>query len=109
MTADKSELEMAIIDGVKMLHHSQVVRIADDTVKCVKVEKSIAKNGAVTFTEDYQAAFEVPADSVIIAIGQGPGSDVANVGSASVTQRGLLQVDEFGQTSQEEVSSPPET
>ncbi|NLF89206.1 FAD-dependent oxidoreductase [Candidatus Bathyarchaeota archaeon] len=103
MTADKSELEMAIIDGVKMLHHSQVVRIADDTVKCVKVEKSIAKNGAVTFTEDYQAAFEVPADSVIIAIGQGPGADVANVGSASVTQRGLLQVDEFGQTSQKGV------
>jgi len=103
MTADKSELEMALIDCVKMLHHCQVVRIADDTVKCVKVEKKVAENGAVTFIEDYQAAFEVPADSVIIAIGQGPGADVANVGSASVTQRGLLQVDEYGQTSQKGV------
>jgi hypothetical protein len=28
MTADKSELEMALIDGVKMLHHTQAVRIA---------------------------------------------------------------------------------
>ncbi len=103
MRADKSELEMAAIDGVKMLHLCQVARIADDCIKCVKVEKIIAEDGSVSFNEDFQASFEVPADSVIIAIGQGPGADIVSVGGAKVTQRGLLQVDEYGQTSQKGV------
>jgi glutamate synthase (NADPH) small chain len=103
MKADKSEIEMAIIDGVKMLHNSQAVRIADGFVKCVKVEKTIGEDGSEILKEDFKSAFEVPADSVIIAIGQGPGADVVNVGSAKVTQRGLLQVDEFGRTSEKGV------
>jgi glutamate synthase (NADPH) small chain len=103
MTADKSEVEMGIIDGVKLLHNCQAVRITDDFVKCVKVEKIIAEDGSVSFKEDFQSSFEVPADSVIIAIGQGPGADVVSVGSAKVTQRGLLQVDEFGRTSEKGV------
>ncbi len=101
--ADKSEVEMALIDGVKMLHYCQAVRIADDYVKCVKVEKVTAEDGSVSYNEDFQASFEVPADSVIIAIGQGPGAEVVSVGSAKLTQRGLLEVDEFGRTSQKGV------
>jgi glutamate synthase (NADPH/NADH) small chain len=101
--ANKSEVEMAIIDGVKMLHHCQAVRIMNGAVKCVKVDKMIAEDGSECLKEDFQASFELPADSVIIAIGQGPGADVVSVGNAKVTQRGLLQVDEFGRTSQEGV------
>jgi glutamate synthase (NADPH/NADH) small chain len=98
--ADKAEVEMALIDGVKMLHNCQVIRIMDNKVKCVKVNKFVAEDGTETIKEDFQSAFELPADAVIIAIGQGPGADAANVGSAKVTQRGLLQTDEFGRTSQ---------
>jgi glutamate synthase (NADPH/NADH) small chain len=103
MTANKSEVEMAMIDSVKILHHCQAVRITNDFVKCVKVEKIIAEDGSVRFNEDFQSSFEVPADSVIIAIGQGPGADVVSGGSVEVTQRGLLHVDEFGRTSQKGV------
>lgn len=101
--ADKSEVEMALIDGVKTINLCQVVRIADDFVKCVKVEKLVAEDGTVSFVEDFKSSFDVPADSVIIAIGQGPGADVVSVGSAKVTARGLLQVDEFGRTSEKGV------
>jgi glutamate synthase (NADPH/NADH) small chain len=101
--ADKAEVEMAMIDGVKMLNLCQVVRITEDFVKCVKVEKVVAEDGSVSFVEDFQSSFEVPADSVILAIGQGPGSDVVSVGTAKVTERGLLQVDEFGRTSEKGV------
>jgi len=103
MTANKSEVEMAMIDGVKILHHCQAVRITNDFVKCVKVEKIIAEDGSVSFEEDFQSSFEVPADSVIIAIGQGPGADVVSGGRVKVTQRGLVHVDEFGRTSQKGV------
>jgi glutamate synthase (NADPH) small chain len=101
--ADKSEVEMAIIDGVKIIHNCQVVRILDNSVKCVKVEKIIAEDGSEKLREDFKSSFELPADSVIIAIGQGPGADVISVGNAKVTQRGLLQADEFGRTSQKGV------
>jgi glutamate synthase (NADPH/NADH) small chain len=101
--ADKAEVEMAMIDGVKMLNLCQVVRITEDFVKCVKVEKIVAEDGSVSFVEDFQSSFDVPADSVILAIGQGPGSDVVSVGTAKVTERGLLQVDEFGRTSEKGV------
>lgn len=101
--ADKSEVEMAIIDGVKIIHHCQAVRVAENFVKCVKVEETIAEDGSIAYYEDFKSSFEVPADSVIIAIGQGPGADIVSVGSAKVTQRGLLQVDEFGRTSQKGV------
>jgi glutamate synthase (NADPH/NADH) small chain len=101
--ADKAEVEMAMIDGVKMLNLCQVVRITEDFVKCVKVEKVVAEDGSVSFVEDFQSSFEVPADSVILAIGQGPGCDVVSVGTAIVTERGLLQVDEFGRTSEKGV------
>ena len=103
MRADKAEIEMALIDGVKMLHQSQIVRITDGFIKCVKVDKVTAEDGTVSFNENFQDSFEVPADSVILAIGQGPGADVVSVGSVEVTQRGLLQVDECGRTSQEGV------
>jgi glutamate synthase (NADPH) small chain len=100
MKVNQAEMEMAIIDGVKFVHHCQVVRITSDFVKCVNVEKSIAADGSVTLKEDFQSSFEVPVDSVIIAIGQGPGADAVSGGSVEVTQKGLLQVDEFGRTSQ---------
>jgi glutamate synthase (NADPH/NADH) small chain len=103
MTASKSEVEMAVIDGVKIIHHCQAVRITNDFVKCVKVDKITAEDGTVKFEEDFRSSFEVQADSVIIAIGQGPGADNISGGSVEVTQRGLLQVDEFGQTSQKGV------
>ena len=103
MTANKSEVEMATLDGVKILHNCQAVRITHDFVKCVKVEKIIADDGSVSFEENFQSSFEVPADSVIIAIGQGPGADAVSGGSVKVTQRGLLHADEFGRTSQKGV------
>ncbi|MBN1191016.1 MAG: FAD-dependent oxidoreductase [Dehalococcoidales bacterium] len=103
MTANKSEVEMAVIDGVKILHHCQAVRITNEFVKCVNVERIAAGDGSVSFKEDFKSSFEIPADSVIIAIGQGPGADNVSGGSVAITQRGLLQVDDSGRTSQKGV------
>lgn len=103
MTANKAEVEMALIDGVNFLHHCQVIRIADSHVKYVRVEKIVADDGTVSFEEDLQAIYLVDADSVIIAIGQGPGSDAVSIDSLKISDRGLYDVDEFGTTSQEGV------
>ena len=97
MTANRDEVEMAEIDGVEFVHYAQAVRITDEGVRCVRVNRIEKEDGSVSFEEDYTETFDVPADSVILAIGQGPGADV-NAGSIKVTQRGFLEVNEFGET-----------
>jgi len=103
MTASRAEVEMALIDGVRFRHHCQAIRIMDDCVVWVRVNKVVDPDGGVSFEEDFQASSKVKADSVIIAIGQGPGADAVSGGSVKVTQRGLLVVVESGRTSKEGV------
>jgi len=97
MTANSDEIEMAQIDGVEFIHLAQTVRIMEDAVRCVRVNRIEKEDGSVSFEEDYTNTFDVPADSVIIAIGQGPGADMKAAG-VRLTQRGLLDVNEWGET-----------
>ena len=97
MTANHDEVEMAEIDGVEFIHFAQAVRILEDGVRCVRVRKATDEDGKVSFEEDYSETFDVPADSVIIAIGQGPGADIRSAG-VTLTQRGLFDVNEWGET-----------
>jgi glutamate synthase (NADPH/NADH) small chain len=97
MTANRDEVEMAQIDGVQFIHYAQAVRILEDAVRCVRVEPVTNEDGSVTYEENYSEIFDVPADSVIIAIGQGPGADM-KISGIQLTQRGLLDVNEYGET-----------
>ena len=97
MTANSDEIEMAQLDGVEFVHYAQTVRIMENAVRCVRVNRTVKEDGSVSFEEDYSSTFDVPADSVIIAIGQGPGADMKAAG-VRLTQRGLLDVNEWGET-----------
>jgi len=97
MTANRDEVEMAEIDGVEFVHYAQAVRILEDGVRCVRVNRIVDEEGKVSFEEDYSDTFVVPADSVIIAIGQGPGADIRSSG-VKLTGRGLFEVNEWGET-----------
>lgn len=97
MTANSDEIEMAQIDGVEFIHYAQTIRILENAVRCVQVNRVENEDGSVSFEEDYSHVFDVPADSVIIAIGQGPGADMKAAG-VKLTQRGLLEVNEWGET-----------
>ena len=97
MTANHDEVEMAEIDGVEFVHYAQAVRILEDSVRCARVNRIENEDGSVTFEEDYSDTCDVAADSVIIAIGQGPGADIRTTG-LKLTQRGLFEVNEFGET-----------
>ena len=97
MTANRDEVEMAQIEGVEFTHYAQAIRILEDRVRCVRVNRVEKEDGSVAFEEDYSEVFDVPADSVIIAIGQGPGADMRASG-VKLTQRGLFDVNENGET-----------
>jgi len=102
ISADKFELEMALLDGVTILNNTQVVRIQDDKIVCVPVIKTISDDGTVSYTEDFSSSFELEADSVILAIGQGPGAELT-YGPLDLTGRGLIKIDEYGETSRKNV------
>ena len=97
MTANQDEIEMAQIEGVEFVHYAQAVRILENAVRCVRVRRVEKEDGSVEFEEDYSEVFDVPTDSVIIAIGQGPGADTKAAG-VKLTQRGLFEVNEWGET-----------
>lgn len=97
MPANHDEIELAEIDGVEFMHHAQAVRILDNAVRCVRVNKIEVEDGSVVFEEDFTDTFDVQADSVILAIGQGPGADL-NTGALQLTKKGLLIVNEWGET-----------
>ena len=97
VTANHEEVEMAQIEGVEFIHYAQAVRIMEKAVRCVRVKRIENEDGSVSFEEDYSDVFDVPTDSVIIAIGQGPGADMKAAG-VKLTQRGLLDVNEYGET-----------
>lgn len=98
MTAIHSEIEMARLDGVKFLHLLSTLKINDNGILCAAVSAEIDDNGNVIYEEKMTERIEIPADTVILAIGQGPLSTVTNETQISKTIRGLLNVDENGCT-----------
>lgn len=90
VTAREVELEYAQIDGARVLYHRRAVEFVDEGVI---LADSGDGDGAGT-----QSLFA--ADSVIIAIGQGPRAViVSDTTGIDVDGRGLVAVDDCGRTS----------
>jgi glutamate synthase (NADPH/NADH) small chain len=102
VTAQKNELQYAKIDGVKLELNKTVIEIVDEGVIFADSEIYIDENGqkqakAISGTQKLY-----PADSVIIAIGQGPRSvSISSSTGINVNKNGLIAVDEFGYTNRE--------
>jgi glutamate synthase (NADPH/NADH) small chain len=92
-SAREHDLQYARIDGAKFEFNKKPVEIVDE---------------GVFFSDNSPGGDPVPklypADSVIIAVGQGPRSIIASsTKGLNLGERGLVAVDEFGQTSREGV------
>lgn len=105
MDAEKLEVDYAEIDGVKFNFYKSPLEIVDKGVKYIKTEAvQIDENGKekVIVIEESEDIFE--ADSVILAVGQGPRENiVSTTKEIEVNSRGLLAVDECGRTTKEGV------
>ena len=100
--ADRIEVEYAKMDGVKFLYYTMPLEISDEGIKCVSTELRKDEDGidtvyAIDGTEEL-----IPTDSIIIAVGQGPRTNiVSSTKGIDVNNRGLLTTDEYGRTSRE--------
>jgi len=103
MTGNADEIAMAHVDGVKFRHLLSTVRITDTDIICVNVNSSTDENGKTEYEEEMGTYVNIPADTVIVAIGQGPQAAVLSNSTVERNDRGLISVDESGATNREGV------
>ncbi|MCL2675475.1 MAG: NAD(P)-dependent oxidoreductase [Firmicutes bacterium] len=100
ISAREHELQYAKIDGAKLEFCKSAVEITDEGVIFADSEIFADKDGrkkarAISGTEKL-----IPADSVIIAVSQGPRSViVSSTKGIDIKESGLVAVDEYGHTS----------
>ena len=97
VTATRIEYAETLADGVECKHLMSVLRITDDGIIAVDVDAVSTENGIV-YEENMLSRHNINADTVILAIGQGPAGALSEKAQIATTLRGLFVVDENGMT-----------
>ena len=97
VTATKQEFSETIAEGVEFMHLTSVLRITEKELVAVGVDAIESENG-ILYEENMLARKNIQADTVILAIGQGPESILSEKSQIATTLRGLFVVDENGMT-----------
>ena len=97
VTATKAEYSETLEEGVECLHLMSVLRITDEGLIAVEVDAIQTDNGII-YEENMSKKHNIEADSVILAIGQGPSSVLSEKAQIATTLRGLFVVNEDGMT-----------
>ena len=99
VTALKEELELAMVDGVKMNYYLNTVKIEEDGIIVEPVVKNVDENGNVTYSFESDKQFKIESTSVIIAIGQGAQSNIVkNTKEIDTNKKGLIEATKTGVT-----------
>ncbi|MDS0525720.1 NAD(P)-dependent oxidoreductase [Clostridium sp. SHJSY1] len=96
--AEKIEVEYTKLEGVKFEYFKSPIEILDEGVKYLKTKVIKDENDRDVFlTSDEDGVFNC--DSVIIAIGQGPKSNIiSSAMDIEVNKAGLITTDDYGRT-----------
>jgi len=97
VTATKIEYAETLADGVACMHLMSVLRITEEGLVAVDVDAVPGENG-IQYEENMLSRHTIEADSVILAIGQGPADALSEKAQIATTLRGLFVVDENGMT-----------
>ena len=97
VTATKQEFSETMEEGVEFMHLMSVLRITEKALVAVDVDAIEGENGII-YEENMLLRHNIPADTVILAIGQGPASILSEKAQIATTLRGLFVVDENGMT-----------
>ena len=97
ITATKREFSETLAEGVEFIHLMSALRITENGVIAVDVDAISDENG-VSYEENMLSRHNIEADTVILAIGQGPASTLSEKAQIATTLRGLFVVDENGMT-----------
>lgn len=97
VTATKLEYTETLEEGAEFIHLMSVLRISEKSLLAVDVDVTQGENGII-YEENMLSRHNIDADTVILAIGQGPESTLSDKAQIATTLRGLFVVDENGMT-----------
>ena len=104
VTALKEELDLAIVDGVKMNYYLNTIQILDDGIMVEPVIQKTNEDGTIEYINDSENVYKFESSSVIIAIGQGALSNIVkNTKQIDTNKRGLIETTSGGATTREGV------
>lgn len=104
MSASKGELEETKIDGIKFKLLKSPIEITNNSIKFCEIQKNISEDGKYKFVPNYDKTYNIDADSVIIAVSQGPRKNIISTcPELKTNENGLLICDEFGLTTKKGV------
>ena len=104
ITAERQEVEMARIDGVQFDFYKSPVRFTDEGVVCAETRLEPDSDGRTRFQPVPGTEKLYPADSMVIAVSQGPRDIiVSTTRGISIGNRGLVTTDEKGRTTRQGV------
>ncbi len=100
VTALKEELDLAIVDGAHMNYYLSTVSIEEDGIIVDPTVETVLEDGTKVFSTDESRRHKIPADSVIIAIGQGALSNIVKNTKQQIdtNKRGLIEASSKGAT-----------
>lgn len=99
VTASPNEVEYAEIDGVVFNYNLNTVKIESDGIIVEPVIKKFDEESHPYYWNDSENRYKIPATSVIIAIGQGPQSNIVkNTTKIDTSSKGLIEVTGNGVT-----------
>ena len=102
--AEKLEVEYAKLDGVKFLYYKNPLEILDEGIRYIETKEVFDDEGNRSVIEDKGKEGVFNTNSVIIAVSQGPRSNIVSTTKGINTlPSGLVHVDEYGRTSRDGV------
>lgn len=102
MTAEKSEVQLAKIEGVKFELFKTPVKITDEGLYYNNTEEYLDENGEKQYVITDKTPYLFNADSVIVSISQGPRNIMVNTTTGiNVNEKGLISTNELGETTRE--------
>lgn len=102
MTANNYEIEYAKIDGVRFEYYKSPVEIVDQGVILRNTKEAEHEDGSSELLEIPGTEELYPADSIIVAVSQGPRANIISTTKGlDINTQGLLITDDCGRTSYE--------
>ncbi len=104
MPANEHDRQYAQADGVKFEFYKLPIELTGSGLKYIQTSAETAEDGSITWTEHSDQQGFIKADSIIVAVSQGPRDNiVANTKDITTNKYGLVITDETGRTTREGV------
>ena len=105
ITANKREFNDAVAEGLQVLNFKSVLEIKDDGIILANTEM-VEKDGNIDYDIDYSTEQFYKCDSVVVAISQGPRSNIVSANKdLEINEKGLIITNVDGSTTKKGVFS----